>query len=68
MSNAPEYYFYTDKPDRSPFNSGNKSLRATLTYEIFVGVFFLEPSISFIYICVKNQQMQQLFIQFIKYA
>jgi hypothetical protein len=49
------------------FNIGIKSLRATLPDEIFTGD-FASCTVHFISICMKNQQMQQLFIQFINYV
>jgi hypothetical protein len=44
-----------------PFNAGIKSFRATLPAEIFTGD-FASWTVHFVNICVKNQQMQQLFI------
>jgi hypothetical protein len=48
-------------------NSGIKSLRATLSEEIFAAD-FASWTMHFVNICVKNKQMQQLFIQFINYT
>jgi hypothetical protein len=49
------------------FNAEIKYLRATLPDEIFTGD-FASWTLYFINICVKNQQMQQLFVQFINYV
>jgi hypothetical protein len=49
------------------FNAGIKSLRATLPDEIFTGN-FASLTVHVINICVKIQQMKQLFIQFINYV
>jgi hypothetical protein len=50
-----------------PFNAGIKSLSATLPDDIFIGE-FASWTVHFINICVKNQQIHQLFIQFINYV
>jgi hypothetical protein len=49
------------------FNVEIKSFRTTLTDEIFTGD-FASWSVHIVNICVKNQQIQQLFIQFINYV
>jgi hypothetical protein len=49
------------------FNAGIKSLLATVPGEIFTWK-FASWTMIFINICVKNQQIQQLFIQFINYV
>jgi hypothetical protein len=50
-----------------PVNAGIKSLRATLPGDIYYrGFCFLNQ--HFVNICVKNQQINQLFIQFINYV
>jgi hypothetical protein len=48
-------------------NAEIKSLRATLPDKIFTAD-FSSWTVHFFNICVKNQQMQQLFIQFINYV
>jgi hypothetical protein len=50
-----------------PFNVGIKSIRATLPDKIFTGD-FTSWTVNFVSTCVKNQQMQQLFIQFVNYV
>jgi hypothetical protein len=50
-----------------PFNAGIKSLRKTLPDGIFTGNFTFW-TVYFINTCMKKQQMQQLFIQFINYV
>jgi hypothetical protein len=50
-----------------PFKAGIKSLRTTLPDEIFTGD-SASWTVQFVNICVKNQQMQQLFIPFINYV
>jgi hypothetical protein len=50
-----------------PFNAGIKSLWATLPDEIFTGD-FASWTVHFVNICVENQQIHQLFIQFINYV
>jgi hypothetical protein len=50
-----------------PFNVGIKSLHATLADETFYWD-FSSWTVHFVNICVKNQQMHQLFIQFINYV
>jgi hypothetical protein len=44
----------------------NPSVQRCLT-RLLLGILLLEPCISLI-LCVKNQQIQQLFIQFINYV
>jgi hypothetical protein len=45
----------------------NPSAQPCLT-RFLLGILLLDPCISLICICVKNQQIQQLFIQFINYV
>jgi hypothetical protein len=68
ISNSTNHYTaFSVRYNPSPFNAGIKSLRATLLDEIFYSTFYL-LNVNFVNICVKNQQMQQLFIQFINYV
>jgi hypothetical protein len=51
----------------NPLTPELNSLRATLPDEIFIGD-FASWTVHFVNICVKNQQIHQLFIQFIDYV
>jgi hypothetical protein len=51
-----------------PFNAEMKSLRSTLPDEIFFTGEFASWTVHFVNICANNQQIQQLFIQFINYV
>jgi hypothetical protein len=50
-----------------PFNAGIKSLRTKLPDEIFTGD-FSSWTVHFVNICLKTQQIHQLFIQFVNYV
>jgi hypothetical protein len=58
---------FKNKFDSLRVNAGIKSLRATLPDEIFYKNFAFW-TVHFVNICVKSQQMQQLFIQFVNYV
>jgi hypothetical protein len=49
------------------FNTGIKSLLATLSDKIFYWD-FASWTVHFVNICVENQQIHQLFIQIINYV
>jgi hypothetical protein len=50
-----------------PFNAGIKYIRVTLIDEILTGD-FASWTVHVVNICLKNQHMHQLFIQFINYV